>query len=220
MNHSHVELKVDVAVPDVRVEVDFDDVRLYLSPARHPVTVVVDSPLNRTRTRPEYAIDKLKVRLIEKDSKQVLGEGVTDEGGPGGGDVEIRCHLSGRGQDRDLQRRSGAGDRADSPEGNPRTLPVGCLGHPSAFKTKGWVIPRNRNGVDGGTKFRGRPVWGRSTPSGYRETVMSWIAAQNFEGTCRDAGAGNHQPGQRRSSGCRVAASRVPVAHSVTHVNI
>jgi len=81
MNHSHVELKVDVAVPDVRVEVDFDDVRLYPSPARHPVTVVVDSPLNRTRTRPEYAIDKLKVRLIEKDSKQVLGEGVTDEGG-------------------------------------------------------------------------------------------------------------------------------------------
>jgi hypothetical protein len=81
MNHSHVELKVDVAVPDVRVEADFDDVRLYPSPARHPVTVVVDSPLNRARTRPAYAIDKLKVRLIEQDSKRVLGEGVTDEGG-------------------------------------------------------------------------------------------------------------------------------------------
>src|SRR5262249_43421059 len=58
-----------------------DDVRLYPGPSRHPVTVVVDSPLNRTRTRPEYPIDNLKVRLIDKDSKQVLGEGTTDEGG-------------------------------------------------------------------------------------------------------------------------------------------
>ena len=81
MNHSHVELKVDVAVPDVRVEVDFDDVRLYPGPSRHPVTIVVDSPLDRTRTRPEYPIENLKVRLVEEDSKQVLGEGVTDEGG-------------------------------------------------------------------------------------------------------------------------------------------
>jgi hypothetical protein len=81
MNHSHVELKVDVGVPDVRVEVDFDDVRLYPNPARHPVTIVVHSPLNKTRTAPAYAIEKLKVRLIEKDSKQLLGEGVTDEGG-------------------------------------------------------------------------------------------------------------------------------------------
>jgi hypothetical protein len=32
-------------------------------------------------TLPAYAIEKLKVRLIEKDSKQLLGEGVTDEGG-------------------------------------------------------------------------------------------------------------------------------------------
>jgi hypothetical protein len=81
MNHSHVELKVDVGVPDVRVEVDFDDVRLYLSPSRHPVTIVVDGPLNRTRTAPAYPIEKLKVRLLEADSKQVLGEGVTDDGG-------------------------------------------------------------------------------------------------------------------------------------------
>ena len=81
MNHSHVELKVDVAVPDVRVEMDFDDVRLYPGPARHPVTIVVDSPLNRTRTRPAYRIDELKVRLIESGSRKVLGEGKTDEGG-------------------------------------------------------------------------------------------------------------------------------------------
>ena len=81
MNHSHVELKVDVSVPNVGVEADFDDVRLYPSPAHHPVTIVVDSPLNQKRTRPEYPIDKLKVRLIENDLKKVLGEGVTDEGG-------------------------------------------------------------------------------------------------------------------------------------------
>jgi hypothetical protein len=81
MNHSHVELKVDVAVPDVRVEMDFDDVRLYPGPARRPVTIVVDSRLNERRNRPANPIDNLKVRLIENDSKQILGEGVTDEGG-------------------------------------------------------------------------------------------------------------------------------------------
>jgi hypothetical protein len=81
MNHSHLELKVDVSVPEVSVEADFDDVRLYPSPARHPVTIVVDSPLNQKRTRPAYPIDGLKVRLIESGSKRVLGEGVTDEGG-------------------------------------------------------------------------------------------------------------------------------------------
>jgi hypothetical protein len=81
MNHSHVELKVDVAVPDVRVEMDFDDVRLSPGPARRPVTIVVDSRLNERRNRPANPIDNLKVRLIENDSKQILGEGVTDEGG-------------------------------------------------------------------------------------------------------------------------------------------
>jgi hypothetical protein len=81
MNHSHVELKVDVAVPGVRVEVDFDDVRLYPGSSRHPMTIVVDSPFDRTRTRPAYPIENLKVRLVEPDSKQLLGEGLTDEGG-------------------------------------------------------------------------------------------------------------------------------------------
>lgn len=45
MNQAHVELKVDVEVPDVRVEMDVDDVRLYLHPIRNPVTVVVSSPI-------------------------------------------------------------------------------------------------------------------------------------------------------------------------------
>jgi hypothetical protein len=81
MNHTHVELKVDVAVPGVHVEVDFDDVSLYPSPSRHPVTIVVDSPLDKARARPEYPIERLKARLIEQDSNRVLGEGVTDEGG-------------------------------------------------------------------------------------------------------------------------------------------
>ena len=49
------------------------EVRLYPGPSRHPATIVVDSPLNRTRSRPEYPIDNHKVRLVEEDSKQVLG---------------------------------------------------------------------------------------------------------------------------------------------------
>jgi hypothetical protein len=81
MNHSHIELKVDVAVPDVSVAVDFDDVSLYPSPARHPVTIVVDSRLNQKRDRPAQPIGKLQVKLMEKSSKQILGEGMTDEGG-------------------------------------------------------------------------------------------------------------------------------------------
>jgi hypothetical protein len=81
MNHSHLELKVDVSVPGVRVTVDFDDVRLHPSPERHPVTVVVDSPLNEKRDRPAYAIERLEVKLVEPESQAILGTGVTDEGG-------------------------------------------------------------------------------------------------------------------------------------------
>ena len=79
MNHAHVELKVDVEVPDVPVQMDVDDVRLYLRPARNPATVVVSSRI--AHGRPEIPVSKLKVRLLENTSKQLLGEGVTDEGG-------------------------------------------------------------------------------------------------------------------------------------------
>ena len=79
MNHAHVELKVDVEVPDVRVEMDVDDVRLYLRPIRNPVTVVVSSPI--VHRRPETDISKLSVRLLQNGSRKLLGEGVTDDGG-------------------------------------------------------------------------------------------------------------------------------------------
>ena len=79
MNHSHVELKVDVEVPDIRVRFDVDDVRLYLHPAQNPTTIVVNSRI--VNGRPEPPISRLKVRLLENTSKKLLGEEVTDEGG-------------------------------------------------------------------------------------------------------------------------------------------
>jgi len=79
MNHSHVELKVDVEVPDIRVRFDVDDVRLYLHPAQNPATIVVSSRI--ANSRPETPLSKLKVRLLEDTSKELLGEGITDEGG-------------------------------------------------------------------------------------------------------------------------------------------
>jgi hypothetical protein len=79
MNHGHVELKVNVEFPDVRVEMDVDDVRLYLHPIRNPVTVVVSSPI--VHSRPEADISQLKVRLLENDTRKLLGEDVTDDGG-------------------------------------------------------------------------------------------------------------------------------------------
>jgi hypothetical protein len=42
-NHSHIELKVDVNIPDVPVHMAVDNVRLYPNPARNPVTIVVTS---------------------------------------------------------------------------------------------------------------------------------------------------------------------------------
>jgi hypothetical protein len=79
MNHTHVELKVDVEVPDIRVRFDVDDVRLYLNPAQNPATIVVNSRI--VNGRPEPPISRLKVRLLENISKKLLGEGITDEGG-------------------------------------------------------------------------------------------------------------------------------------------
>ena len=109
MNHSHVELKVDVEVPDIRVRFEVDDVRLYLHPAQNPATIVVSSRI--ANSRPETPLSKLKVRLLEDTSKKLLGEGVTDEGGqarvklkpdilyPVGAKIEVwgrtSCPLSG-----------------------------------------------------------------------------------------------------------------------------
>jgi hypothetical protein len=79
MNHSHIELKVDVEVSDIRVRFEVDDVRLYVHPAQNPATIVVSSRI--VNGRPETSINKLKVRLLENNSKELLGEAVTDEGG-------------------------------------------------------------------------------------------------------------------------------------------
>jgi hypothetical protein len=56
-----------------------DDVRLYLNPAQNPAMIVVNSRI--ANGRPEPPISRLKVRLLEETSKELLGEGVTDEGG-------------------------------------------------------------------------------------------------------------------------------------------
>jgi hypothetical protein len=79
MNHSHVELKVDVEVSDIRVRFEVDDVRLYLDPAHNPATIVVNSRI--VNGRPEPPISRLRVKLMENTSKELLGEAVTDEGG-------------------------------------------------------------------------------------------------------------------------------------------
>jgi len=79
MNHTHVELKVDVEVSDIRVRFEVDDVRLYLNPAQNPAMIVVNSRI--ANGRPEPPISRRKVRLLEETSKELLGEGVTDEGG-------------------------------------------------------------------------------------------------------------------------------------------
>jgi hypothetical protein len=79
MNHTHVELKVDVEVSDIRVRFEIDDVRLYLNPAQNPAIIVVNSRIANGRSEPP--IGRLKVRVLEETSKELLGEGVTDEGG-------------------------------------------------------------------------------------------------------------------------------------------
>jgi hypothetical protein len=78
-NHSHVELKVDVNVTGVQVQMEVDDVRLYMNPAHHPATVVFSSRV--AHDRPELAISNQRVRILEEGSGRQLGEGMTDEGG-------------------------------------------------------------------------------------------------------------------------------------------
>jgi hypothetical protein len=78
-NHTHVELKVDVNVSETRIRMDVDNVRLYVRPARHPVNIVVSSPIVRDVSVPP--VEGLRVRLAVTSSGRVLGEGTTDAAG-------------------------------------------------------------------------------------------------------------------------------------------
>ena len=78
-NHTHVELKVDVSAVGTSVQMEADDVRLYLNPAHNPVTIVVSSRV--VRNRPELPIGNQNVRIVEESAPRLLGESMTDEGG-------------------------------------------------------------------------------------------------------------------------------------------
>ena len=78
-NHTHIELKVDVNIAETQIRMDVDNVRLYVRPARHPVIIVVSSPVVRNTSVPR--IEGLRVRLTETSSGRLLGEGTTDAGG-------------------------------------------------------------------------------------------------------------------------------------------
>jgi len=85
-NHTHIELKVDVNVPDVPVQMAVDNVRLYPNPARNPVTIVVYTGVSGNK--PKLPIHNQKVQIFEDPSARLLGEALTDEGG------EARVALS------------------------------------------------------------------------------------------------------------------------------
>jgi hypothetical protein len=78
-NHAHVELKVDVNVPDVPVRMTVDNVRLYPNPARNPVTLVVYTGVSGNK--PKSPIHNQKVQIFEEGPGRLLGEALTDEGG-------------------------------------------------------------------------------------------------------------------------------------------
>jgi hypothetical protein len=78
-NHTHIELKVDVNVPNVPVQMAVDNVRLYPNPARNPVTIVVYTGVSGNK--PKLPIHNLKVQILEENSTRLLGEALTDEGG-------------------------------------------------------------------------------------------------------------------------------------------
>jgi hypothetical protein len=78
-NHSHVELKVDVNVTDAAIQMEVDDVRLYLNPVHNPATIVLSSRV--VQNRPELPIENRKIRILEEGSTRLLGEAMTDEGG-------------------------------------------------------------------------------------------------------------------------------------------
>ncbi len=78
-NHTHIELKVDVNVPDVPVQMAVDNVRLYPNPARSPVTIVIYTGVSGNK--PKLPIHNQAVQIFEGDSTRLLGEARTDEGG-------------------------------------------------------------------------------------------------------------------------------------------
>jgi hypothetical protein len=78
-NHTHIELKVDVNIPDVPVRMAVDNVRLYPNPAHHPVTIVIYTGVSGNK--PKLPIHNQNVRIFEAGSKRLLGEALTDEGG-------------------------------------------------------------------------------------------------------------------------------------------
>ena len=78
-NHTHVELKVDVNVPDVPVRMAVDNVRLYPNPAHNPVTIVVYTGVSGNK--PKSPIHNQKVQIFEAGRPRLLGEALTDEGG-------------------------------------------------------------------------------------------------------------------------------------------
>ena len=78
-NHTHIELKVDVNVPDVPVQMAVDNVRLYPNPAHNPVTIVVYTGVSANK--PKLPIRNQQVQIFEDGSTLLLGEGLTDEGG-------------------------------------------------------------------------------------------------------------------------------------------
>ena len=78
-NHTHVELKVDVNVPNVPIRTILDNVRLYPNPAHNPVTIVVYTGVSGGK--PKMPIHNQKIRILEEGSKQLLGDALTDEGG-------------------------------------------------------------------------------------------------------------------------------------------
>ena len=78
-NHTHIELKVDVNIPNVPVQMAVDNVRLYPNPAHNPVTIVVSGGVSGNR--PKLPIHNKKVQIFEESSARLLGEALTDEGG-------------------------------------------------------------------------------------------------------------------------------------------
>jgi hypothetical protein len=78
-NHSHIELKVDVNIPDLPVHMAVDNVRLYPNPVHNPVTIVVSGGVSGNR--PTVPIRNRKVQIFEEGSHRLLGEALTDEGG-------------------------------------------------------------------------------------------------------------------------------------------
>jgi hypothetical protein len=78
-NHTHIELKVDVNVPNVPIGMAVDNVRLYPNPAHNPVTIIVYTGVSGGK--PKTPIHNQKIQIFEEGSKRSLGEALTDEGG-------------------------------------------------------------------------------------------------------------------------------------------